>query len=113
MSDFQEGGKGPSNKPKLPPVPKFNFYWIYGIIGAVFFVVMFLPHDVALKTTWFKVQNEMIMTNDIEKIVVVNKEKAEVTLKKESLKNDKFKELFDLVREIKEDVGLLKGKLTK
>lgn len=27
--------------------------------------------------------------------------------------NEKFKELFDLVREIKEDVGLLKGRLTK
>jgi hypothetical protein len=27
--------------------------------------------------------------------------------------NEKFKELFNLVREIKEDVGLLKGRLTK
>jgi len=95
MAEFPEGGNQPSNKPKLPPVPRFNFYWIYGIIAVVFFVVLFLPHDVALKTTWYKVQNEMIMTNDVEKIVVVNKEKAEVTLKKESLKNDKFKELRD------------------
>jgi len=95
MAEFPEGGNQPSNKPKLPPVPRFNFYWIYGIIAVVFFVVLFLPHDVALKTTWYKVQNELIMTNDVEKIVVVNKEKAEVTLKKESLKNDKFKELRD------------------
>ncbi len=99
MSDLDQRGAKPGNnqdkKPKLPPVPKFNFYWIYGVIGAIFFVVMFLPHDVALKTTWFKVQNEMILTNDVEKIVVVNKEKAEVTLKKEALKNDKYKELKD------------------
>lgn len=99
MSDLDQRGNKQGNnqdkKPKLPPVPKFNFYWIYGVIGAIFFIVMFLPHDVALKTTWYKVQNDMILSNDVEKIVVVNKEKAEVTLKKESLKNDKYKELKD------------------
>lgn len=98
MSDLdprtnRPGNTGQDKKPKLPPVPKFNFYWIYGIIGLIFFVVMLMPHDLALKTTWFKVQNEMILSNDVEKIVVVNKEKAEITLKKESLKNEKYKEL--------------------
>lgn len=99
MSDLDQrnrtGNNSPDKKPKLPPVPKFNFYWIYGIIGVIFFIVMLMPHDLALKTTWFRVQNEMILTNDVEKIVVVNKEKAEITIKKESLKNDKYKELKD------------------
>ncbi len=84
-----------SQKPKLPPVPKFNFYWIYGIIAVVFLVIQFMPHDVALKTTWFKVQNDMIVTGDVEKIVVVNKERAEIYLKKDAIKNDKYKDLKD------------------
>jgi ATP-dependent metalloprotease FtsH len=84
-----------SKKPKMPPVPKFNFYWIYGIITVIFIAIQFMPHDVSLKTTWFKVQNDMIMTNDVEKIVVVNKERAEVYLKKDAIKNDKYKELKD------------------
>jgi cell division protease FtsH len=84
-----------SKKPKIPQVPKFNFYWIYGIITVIFIAIQFMPHDVSLKTTWFKVQNDMIMTNDVEKIVVVNKERAEVYLKKDALKNDKYKELKD------------------
>jgi AFG3 family protein len=98
MSDInpQQSNQGNNpKKPKLPPVPKFNFYWIYGIITVIFIAIQFMPHDVSLKTTWFKVQNEMIMTNDVEKIVVVNKERAEVYLKKDAIKNDKYKELKD------------------
>lgn len=98
MSDNKEKGPMPANdkrsqKPKMPQVPKFNFYWIYGIIFAIFIGLQFMPKDVALKTSWFKVESEMIMTNDVEKIIVVNKERAEIYLKKESLKNDKFKDL--------------------
>lgn len=94
--DLKPGGDSNRNqKPKMPPVPKFNFYWIYGVVAVVFLATLFMPQDVALKTTWFKVQNEMIMTNDIEKIVVVNKERAEVYLKKEAVKSDKYKELKD------------------
>lgn len=98
MSDNKEKGPAPANdkrnqKPKMPQVPKFNFYWIYGIIFAIFIGLQFLPQDVALKTTWFKVETEMIMSNDVEKIMVVNKERAEVYLKKESLKNEKYKDL--------------------
>ncbi|MEI6508189.1 MAG: AAA family ATPase, partial [Bacteroidota bacterium] len=77
----------------MPQMPKFNFYWIYGIIAVVFLIIQIIPHDVALKTTWFNVKNDMIATHDIEKIIVVNKDRAEVYLKKEALKNDKYKDL--------------------
>jgi cell division protease FtsH len=76
-------------------MPKFNFYWIYAILAVVFLVAVLLPREMALSTTWFRVKNDMIATHDVEKIVVVNKEKAEVYIKKESLKNDKFKDLRD------------------
>jgi AFG3 family protein len=93
--DLKPGNSQSPKKPKLPQVPKFNFYWIYGVITVIFIATWLMPHDVALKTTWYKVQNDMIMTNDVEKIVVVNKEKAEVYLKKEAVKNDKYKDLKD------------------
>jgi AFG3 family protein len=93
--DLKPGNSQSPKKPKLPQVPKFNFYWIYGVITVIFIATWLMPHDVALKTTCYKVQNDMIMTNDVEKIVVVNKEKAEVYLKKEAVKNDKYKDLKD------------------
>jgi len=92
QNDLKPGGTDP-RKPKVPQMPKFNFYWIYGIIAVIFITIQLMPHDVAFKTTWFRVQSDMIMANDVERIVVVNKERAEVTLKKEALKSERYKEL--------------------
>ncbi len=99
MADIQPNDLRPrdpnqgSKKPKLPPVPKFSFYWIYGLIAAVFIGIQLLPREVALKTTWFKVQSDMIMANNVERITIVNEKRAEVTLKKDALKNPLYKDL--------------------
>lgn len=102
MADIESKDLKPNNqdnqgpkKPKVPQMPKFNFYWIYGIIAVVFLVINFLPHDVALKTTWFRVQSDMVMNNDVKSITIVNEKIAEVTLKNEALKNDRYKDLKD------------------
>ncbi len=98
MSDNKTTNKGADNsgvkKPKLPPiVPKFNFYWIYGIIAVVFIALQFAPKDAALKTSKTKFFTEMLPSHDVEKLVVVNKERVEITLKKDALKNEKYADL--------------------
>jgi cell division protease FtsH len=99
MSENQsENQKNDSNenknkKPKVPPMPKFNFYWIYGIIAVVFIALTFLPKNGANKTSKIEFINKMLLAHDVEKVVVVNKSVAEIYLKKEALKNDKYKEL--------------------
>jgi cell division protease FtsH len=110
MADIEPNNLRPSDpnqgprKPKVPQMPKFNFYWIYGIIFAIFIGIQLMPHDVALKTTWFRVQSDMIMANSVEKITIVNEKRAEVTIKKDALNSEKFKDLKD--RSIfGEDVG--------
>jgi len=101
MADIEPNNQSPQEptpgprKPKVPQMPKFNFYWIYGIIFAIFLGIQLMPHDVALKTTWFRVQSDMIMANGVEKITIVNEKRAEVTLKKEALSGEKFKDLKD------------------
>ena len=90
----RDPSQGPK-KPKLPQVPKFNFYWIYALIAIIFFFSLLLPKDVALKTTWFKVQTDMIMGNNVKSITIVNEKRAEVTLKEEALKNPIYKDLKD------------------
>ncbi|MCF8429219.1 MAG: ATP-dependent zinc metalloprotease FtsH [Bacteroidia bacterium] len=83
------------NKPnsRKPNLPKFNFYWIYGIIAIIMIGLYFMPRDFAKKTTWSDVRNNMVLTHDVEKIIVVNKEKAEVYIKKASLNNSKYKDV--------------------
>jgi cell division protease FtsH len=83
------------NKPnsRKPNLPKFNFYWIYGIIAIVMIGLYFMPRDFSKKTTWSDVRNNMVLTHDVDKIIVVNKEKAEVYIKKASLNNSKYKDV--------------------
>jgi AFG3 family protein len=83
------------NKPnsRKPNLPKFNFYWIYGIIAIVVIGLYFMPRDFSKKTTWSDVRNNMVLTHDVDKIIVVNKEKAEVYIKKASLNNSKYKDV--------------------
>ena len=69
--------------------PKFNAYWIYGIIAVVFLVVQFYVSSSRgpVETTWSKVKTTMLANNDIERIVVVNEKVANVYIKKDRLKN--------------------------
>lgn len=69
--------------------PKFNAYWIYGIVAIVFLAVQFYlmnAHE-PVETNWSKVKSTMLANNDIERIVVVNNEKANIYLKQERVKN--------------------------
>ncbi len=75
--------------------PKFNAYWIYGIIAVIFIIIQFYLSNSRgpIETTWNDVKTNMLANNDIEKIVVINKEVANVYLKKDKI--DKFKKQFE------------------
>jgi cell division protease FtsH len=87
--------KDPFNKkPKINNnMPKFNGYWIYGLVVVAFLALQFAPHDVSLKTTKTKFFTEMLPSHDIEKIVIVNKERVDIHIKKDALKNAKYSDL--------------------
>lgn len=91
--------------PKSPQMPKFNFYWIYAIVLVAFIIIQFMPQNVALKTTKIEFINKMLMSHDVEKVVVINKERAEIYLKKEALKNQKYKELETRSSFLSSEVG--------
>ncbi len=69
--------------------PKFNAYWIYGIVAIVFIVVQFYLMNTRgpVETNWSKVKSTMLASNDIERIVVVNNKKANIYLKQDRVKN--------------------------
>ena len=76
--------KKPNGKP-----PKFNAYWIYGIIAVVFIIVQYYISNTRgpVKTNWSEVKTTMLANNDIEKIVVVNDKEANIYIKQDRLKN--------------------------
>ena len=75
--------------------PKFNAYWIYGIIAVVFIIIQFYLSNSRgpIETTWGEVKSTMLANNDIDKIVVVNDKVANVYIKKDKL--DKYKQQFE------------------
>lgn len=84
---------------KKPSTPKFNFYWIYGLLAVVFLLLFLFPTENAQKTD-IKSVIEMLKAKEIKKILVVNEKTAEIYLTDEALGKNKYKE-------IKEKKGLL------
>ena len=76
-----------------PKFPKLNSYWIYAIVFALIlgYQLMRGVSNVSsdLSRNDFK---EMLVNNDIQKIIIVNRDVAQIILKDEALKKEKYKE---------------------
>ena len=68
--------------------PKFNAYWIYGIIAVVFIIVQFYFSNSRgpVETNWSNVKSTMLASDDVARIVVVNEKQANIYIKKECIK---------------------------
>ncbi|MDP2722392.1 MAG: ATP-dependent zinc metalloprotease FtsH [Bacteroidales bacterium] len=73
--------------------PKFNFYWIYGILAIVLIGIQFMGMGDEGKQTDWRDLKTMLQDGDVEKIILVNKETAEIFIRPESLTKEKYKDL--------------------
>lgn len=90
MSDIGKPQKPDSNKNNLGK-PKFNIYWIYGLIALVFIGIQFIPWgNDAVQINWQVFKDEMLMQNDVAKVVVVNNTKVEVHIKEEKFASERY-----------------------
>ncbi len=79
------GGKG--------KFPKFNFYWIYAILALIFLGIQFMDFGTQTKKTDWKDLQQMLKAKEVQKIVLVNKETAEIYIKADKLKQEKYKDV--------------------
>lgn len=93
-----ENKPNPKNNNPLNPMqgkdgkPKFNFYWIYGILAVVFIGLTFFSNDTTSKeTNWGQIK-QMLADGDVEKVVLVNKELAEFYIKADKKAKYEIKE---------------------
>ena len=84
-----------NRKPKKPGFPQVNFYWFYALIIIAFIAIQFFPKPEPVETPWSAVRKDMIGNNDIEKIEVINKQRIEITLKKEKLQEQRYSAIRD------------------
>ncbi len=76
--------------------PKFNVYWIYGLIAIAILSIQFLSignSPVHISESRFK--NQMLEQGDVARVVVVNKESVEVYIKEERLQQEKYQDIQD------------------
>ncbi len=95
MSEEQKKDGDKGNRKSFPNGPRFrfNFYWLYGILIFVLLLTqVFSWGGGERKTSIDNFERNMLMTHDVEKIVVTN-EVAHVYIKKDRLKEEKYKDV--------------------
>jgi ATP-dependent metalloprotease FtsH len=83
-----KSGKGnKDNNPKK----KVNIYWVYGLILIGFIgLQMYSGYNTNIRpTNWQEFQSEFLSEGEVQKIVVVNKEKANIYITKDALSKEK------------------------
>ena len=93
----KQKNKIPSGLPKgKMPKSKFNFYWVYGIVAVIFIGLTFTNwgSGAVKETDWGDLKG-MLSSGDVEKIVVVNQEEAEIYIKKDKLNESRYEDITD------------------
>lgn len=107
MTENKEDKSKPEGEPKNDPFrnfmnpkktggnkEKFNFYWVYSIIAFVFIAIFFFNNEGTVKeTNWGDLKN-MLTDEDVLKIVLVNREIAEIYIKPDSLTKERYKDII-------------------
>jgi cell division protease FtsH len=86
-------GGTPGNKPGGGMKPKFNSYWIIGVILLVMIGLQFLSAGGGLKEIDSNRFFQILQDGDIEKLVIVNKEKVEVYIRAERLSDAAYEDI--------------------
>jgi len=75
---------GPPKKPENKRTPKFNFYWLYGVLALVFIALQFTNWGTSPKRIDKGQLIAMLENGDVEKIDLVNREMAEIYIRSEA-----------------------------
>ena len=75
-------------KKEEPKGLKFNFYWIYAIVAVLFFGIQVFNIEGAKETSWQTFNRTMLQDKEVDKVVIVNREVAQIYLKESALEKE-------------------------
>lgn len=94
--DKKKTEKKPVDTPPRNLKPKFNFYWIYAALALLFIFMWFSNWDGSPREiTWGELR-EMLADQHVERIIVVNREAAEIYIRNDRLSLERYEEIRDL-----------------
>jgi AFG3 family protein len=93
MTENTNKNQGPMKPPDKNLKPKFNSNWIFAILAVTFIVINLLYGGKSTPKAQTRDLMEMIRNHDIERITVINKEVAEIYLKKEAVESGRYPDI--------------------
>ena len=84
--------KRPMSKPSKSKKPNYQLWVVAGIVAAVVGITFFSNSGSSKKTTPSEFE-EMLINNDVEKVILFNEKTVEITLKQEALSNSRYSDL--------------------
>ena len=93
MAENINTNQAPDKKPDKNDKPRFNTNWIFAVLAVSLILFSLFNNGKEVQQTTISEIKEMIKNRDIEKVYVVNKEQAEIYLKKEALESGRYPKL--------------------
>ncbi len=94
MAENENKDKGPVKPPEPNLKPKFNSNWIFAVLIVSFLAINLFYGGKAVPKLQTRELKQMIANKEIERIVIVNKESAEIYLKKEVVESEKYPDIL-------------------
>ncbi|WP_339628558.1 ATP-dependent zinc metalloprotease FtsH [uncultured Maribacter sp.] len=104
QNDKEDKTQLPENGEISPPNGSYGSSWFY-IIFVILMTVIYLTlnnTNQVREISWSDFEQNLLAEHDVEKIVVINKEVANIYIKQDRLKNEKYKWITDGVLSTKE-----------
>ena len=80
MSDNINMNQEPEKKIDKNSKPKFNSNWVFAIVLVALIAFQFMFTGNTIKSTDQKSIVQMVVNHDIDKVIIINKERAEIYL---------------------------------
>jgi AFG3 family protein len=93
MAENNDKNQGTGTPPDKNPKPRFNSNWIFAILAFSIIAIQLIYGGKGVPKAQTRDLKSMIEHHDIEKIIVVNREVAEIYLKKEAKESGRYPEL--------------------
>jgi AFG3 family protein len=93
MTENTNNSQPPDKKPDKNLKPRFNTNWIFAVLAVSLILFSLFNNTKEVQQATISEIKEMIKSRDIEKIYIVNKEQAEIYLKKEALESGRYPKL--------------------
>ena len=93
MTENNSNNTKPDNKSEKSIQPKFNTNWIFAILAVSIIAFQLLSTGKTAQKATTSMIKEMIARRDIEKLIVVNKDQAEIYLRKEALESGRYPDM--------------------